>query len=365
MTTRPIALLFATSGHSGVDRIVRNLVPEFGRSGHRFDLLTIRGHGPHVEHLPDNFRHIRLPVSHKGLVLFPLLGYLLRERPVALLTANHWLNRAAVQASLLTGSPDRLVIRLGMTLDGNEAKPASMLRSMRRWYPRADAMVTPSQGVARDLEKLAGIPAGLLRVIHNPIVNDRLHALAAEPVEHPWFAAGQPPVVLGVGELSARKDFATLMRAFARVRRERPCRLVVLGEGKRRTELERLADELGIRADVWLPGFEGNPYRYMARAALFVSSSRREGSSAVIVEALACGTPVVSADCPSGPAETLQGGRYGCLVPVGDHEAMAAAMRDTLAAPPDAAFLREAVAPFEAGRSAAAYLNLLLGGEHV
>lgn len=358
---RPIALFFATSGHSGVDRVVKNLLQEFAAYDLQFDLLSIGGHGPYLDRLPDNVRGIKLAAAHKGTAILPLAAYLLKHRPIALLTAHHTLNRTAILARMLTRSPVRLVIRLGMTLEGNKDKPPSMLRSMRRWYPGVDAIVTPSQGVARDLEKLAGVPSRLLHAIPSPIFNDRLRMLAGQPLDHPWFREGQPPVVLGVGELSGRKDFATLLRAFALVRRVQPCRLVILGEGGSRDALESLVDELGIRDDVQMPGFEANPYRYMARAALFVSSSLREGSPVVVIEAISCGLSVVSTDCPSGPAETLQGGRYGHLVPMGDHEAMAAAMLRTLASPFPAEDLREAAVPFEAKRSARAYLDLLLG----
>lgn len=358
------ALLFATSGHSGVDRVVQNLLPEFGHFDLRFDLLSIRGHGPFVETLPANVRRVQLAAGHKGTSLAPLAAYLLRHRPAALLTANHGLNRAAILARLATRVPTRLTIRLGMALTdpgaaGNTSKPPAVIRSMARWYPRADAAITPSSGVAADLERLAGVARERLHVIPNPIVNARLHALARAPVDHPWFSDADCPVVLGVGELSERKDFATLLRAFARLRRTRPGRLVILGEGRSRAALEALAGELEISKDLWMPGYDANPYRYMARASLFVLASRWEGSPAVIVEALANGLPVVSTDCPSGPAETLQGGRCGVLVPVGDDIAMAQAMATTLDAPPPPARQREAARPFEARRAARAYLEAM------
>ena len=346
----PIALLFATSGHSGVDRVVANLLPEFGQVDREFHLLVIRGHGPAIPaDLPDNIRVIRLPVGTKKLVLPPLLWYLFRHRPEALLTANHQLNRAALLARRLSGAPTRIIIRMGMSVTamGEDMSPRArdaLFASMRRWYPAADAAITPSQGVGDDLIRIAGVPTERLHVVRNPILNSRFHALAEEPLEHPWYRDADRPVILGVGSLEPRKDFATLIRAFALVRAQRPARLVILGKGRERESLLALAQSLGVAEDVDLPGYEPNPYRHMRQASLFVLASRREGASAVIVEALACGTPVVSTDCPSGPAETLQQGRIGKLVPVGDHEAMAAAMLATLHAPSDGAFLRAAVA---------------------
>ncbi|MCG5523517.1 glycosyltransferase [Ectothiorhodospira haloalkaliphila] len=360
----PVALLFATSGHSGVDRVVQNLLPELGRlEGQRFDLLTIGGHGPHVERLPPNVRRISLPVGHKNWVLPSLCLYLYRHRPRALLSANHPLNRAALLARRITGVKTHVVIRMGMALaaqgTAGPGKPRRVIRSMARWYPDADVVVTPSQGVAKDLAHLAKVPADRLHVIPNPIVNGGMMQLSKQSVEHPWFADKDQPVILGVGELSERKDFPTLLNAFALVRQQRKVRLVILGEGRCRANLEQLADELGIRDDLWLPGFEANPYRFMHRADLFVSASRREGSSAVIVEALAHGLPVVSTDCPSGPAETLAGGRYGHLVPIGDVQTMARAMVKLLDSPPDAAHQQEGAVPFSAAASAAAYVQAL------
>lgn len=361
---RHYALLFATSGHGGVDRVVQNLLPEFGKTNHRFDLLLIRKHGPYLDEVPPNVTVRRLPSGSKNTVLPGLVWYLFRERPHGLLTANHKLNRAALMARHITGVPIRIAIRMGMSVSAQREvlKPGQVERlyaSMRRWYPLADAVVTPSQGVGDDLVAIAGIDPERLRVIPNPIVNDRFHELAAQPVEHQWFGDSECPVVLGVGSLEARKDFVTLIRAFARVRQQLLCRLVILGDGKQRHALLELAKQLGVSRDIDLPGFEHNPYRFMARADVFVLSSRREGASAVVVEALACGTPVVSTDCPSGPAETLQNGRVGALVPVGDDEAMAAAIIDMLKSPPDRRLLQQAVERNRADLAAREYLRAL------
>src|SRR5262249_11152367 len=146
-----------------------------------------------------------------------------------------------------------------------------------RWYPRADAILAVSQGVADDLARTVGLPRDRIVVTHNPVWTDALEAAAGEPVAHDWLRSGAPPVVLGVGKLSPQKGFDVLLRAFARVRRERSARLVVLGEGPQRRALERLARELGIAADVALPGFVANPFAWMAKCAVFALSSRWEG----------------------------------------------------------------------------------------
>ncbi len=365
MSQRPVTLLFATSGHSGVDRVVANLLPEFARVPRQFHLLTIRNHGPLIsDRLPANIREIRLGVGTKKLVMPPLALYLRRHRPEVLLTANHQLNRAALMARRLTGVDTRVVIRMGMSLTAmgaemGRAKRERLFASMRRWYPLADAVVTPSQGVADDLERLAHVAHDRLHVIRNPLLNPRFYEQAAEPVEHAWYGDAGTPVILAAGSLEPRKDFPTLLRAFARLRQRRDARLVILGEGKERERLTRLADALGVAAHVSLPGFDGNPYRHMARADVFVLSSRREGASAVIIEAMACGTPVVSTDCPSGPAEALANGELGRLVAVGDDVAMAEAIEQTLCHPPDPDVLRAAVQEHRCEVAANRYLRAM------
>jgi glycosyltransferase involved in cell wall biosynthesis len=227
-------------------------------------------------------------------------------------------------------------------------------------YPSADAVVAPSRGVAGSLLQLSPIPIQKVRVIYNPVVSPELYEKADAPVEHPWFQPHQPPVVLAAGRLVALKGYDTLLRAFARVRQETPVRLVILGEGPERPNLERLAAELGVAADVDMPGFDPNPFRYMNRAGVFVLSSRYEGLPNVLIQALACGCPVVSTDCPSGPSEILDGGRYGALVPVDDVEAMAGAIVRALlgqVAPAPSAWLEQ----FRVEVVAEQYLRVMLG----
>lgn len=365
-----LALLFATSGHSGVDRIVGKLIPALGRTPLVVDLLRIQRHGPYLEGLPANVRDQPLRCRHRNTVIGPLVGYLRRCMPAVLMTASHRLNRAALLARVLTGSPARVVIRMGMSPTATAqslGKRAGrrLLRSMRRWYPRADAVIAPSAGVGADLVERAGVAPERLHVIPNPLVDGELRSAAAESLDDAWFEPGAPPVILGAGSLEPRKDFATLLRAFARVRQNREVRLVILGRGQERQALARLAEDLGVAEHVRLPGFEANPYRWMARACVFALTSRREGSGAVLVEAMACGTPVVSTDCPSGPAEILQDGRVGALAPVGDWAGLAAAIARTLDAPPAADVLAQAVTPFEVERSVGRYLHALGYGERV
>ncbi len=344
--------------------MVLNLVEGFAARGVTVDLLAIRADSAHLGALPEGVRLIDLGVRHSGTAVWPLARYLRDAKPEALLAAKDRAIRAAVLARWLAASRVRIVGRLGTNLSAALEGRSGLARwlrvaPMRLFYPPVERVVCVSEGVLEDTAQLTGLPRERLQVIRNPVVTPRLGELAAQPVEHPWFADRSVPLILGAGRLTEQKDFPTLVRAFAKLRRERPARLVILGDGRHRGRLEALAAELGVAADVALPGFTPNPYAWMARADLFVLSSAWEGSPNVLTEALALGTPSVATDCPSGPREVLDGGRYGPLVPVGDADALGEAMLRTLAAPLPATELKRAVAAYNRDASAQAYLAAL------
>jgi len=229
----------------------------------------------------------------------------------------------------------------------------------RRVYPWADGVIAVSEGVARGLCRIPGIPPERVTVIYNPVIPADLEVKAAQPVAHPWLAPGQPPVVLGVGKLKLQKDFSTLLRAFRRVRDRREAHLIIIGEGRRRHHLEDVVRHLGLSADVALPGYQENPFAWMSKASVFVLSSLWEGLPGVLIEAMASGCPVVSTDCPSGPREILLDGALGPLVPVSDDEAMAGAILSVLDAPIEPERLRARAQLFLVDPSVDRYLAVL------
>lgn len=344
--------------------MVLNLVEELARRGLRIDLLPIRLSGDHAAALPEGVRVRPLGASHAATSVFAIARYLRSHRPPVLLAAKDRAGRAALWARAVARTDTRIVIRLGTHLAASMEGRSRMRRwarilPMRLSYWMADRVIAVSEGVAEDTVRATGIGAERVSVVRNPVVTPRLRALAAERLDHPWFDGQGPPVLLGAGRLTRQKDFPTLVRAFARVRGGRPCRLVILGEGADRPDLEELARTLDVADDLALPGFASNPYRFMARASLFVLSSRWEGSPNVLTEAMALGTPVASTDCPSGPREILRGGRYGPLAPVGDDVALAGAIRTALDTPVTPAALAEAVEEYRVERSADAYSRIL------
>lgn len=359
-----VGVLISFSGDGGVERMVLNLVAEFARRGLAVDLLTIRAEGGHLKALPDRVRHVRLEAQHTLTCIPEVASYLRRSPPKALLVAKDRAGRAALVARRMAGARLPVWIRLGTNLSAALEHRGALARwwrtaPMRRFYAMTDGVIAVSEGVAEDTRKITGLPAERVRVIRNPVITDRLTELARAPVPHPWLADKIVPVVIGIGRLTVQKDFATLVRAFARVQAQRPSRLIILGEGAQRPLLERLVGELGLGDHVALPGFQLNPYAFLAHADLFVLSSAWEGSPNALTEALALGVPAVSTDCPSGPREILQGGRHGPLVAIGDVDGMARAMLDVLRQPLPANQLRQAVAEYNAATSAARYLECL------
>ena len=281
-----------------------------------------------------------------------------------MLTDKDKVNRLALWTRRLAGVPTRLAVRMGTTVSKNLESRGVLQRwsqytSIRLFYRWADAIIVPSLGAAEDLAQIAHLPVTRISVAPSPVITPHFHELLAQPVEHPWIVHRDRPVILSVGELSKRKDFATLLRAFAKLRKQRPARLIILGKGRQHTALEQLATKLEIRDDLDLAGFTAHPYAFMAQANLFVWSSICEGAPVALMEALAVGIPTVSTDCPSGPQEILDQGRLGPLVPVGDDEALAQAMRETLDHPPAKEKLLEAAQRYTVHTSADRYLKIL------
>ena len=365
MTPAPdLTFLIESLYNDGVGKMRVHLMNEMARRGYRLELLLAEMNSPYLSKVDPAIPRRSVGSMHALWGVPGLALHLRNTRPRVLLTQRVRPNRLALQARALARVDTKVFVTVNVNMSAKLAHQSERDRQtehMRTWYPRNDGIIAVSRGVADDAAVLIGVPPERITVIPNPTVTPDLAVKAAAPVEHPWFATGQPPVLLGAGRLMVEKGFDTLLRALAHVRRTIPhCRLMIVGEGPDRGALETLAAELGLKEDVSMPGFVDNPYAYMSRASLFVLSSTREGSPNALVEALAVGAPLVSTDCPNGPREVLEAGRHGRLVPVGDAQALAAAIVESLAQPVGTRDSRMASAQrYTVERSTTLYLEAL------
>ena len=393
-----IAVLLPSLEGGGAERSMLTLVAAFLAQGRIVDLVLCKAKGAYLDEIPAGATKIELRESD-GLrarwnlamankqdlsaLLRPVLlakknapevarirslqRYIEQQRPDVILSALSYANLAAIWAKQISQVKVPVVVSERNALHTYCAAPANRRKwrwrylpeVVRRTYPGADAVVAVSEHVAEELITGIGLQPGSVRTIHNPVVDDSVRTKAAMTPDHPWFAADGVPVVLGVGRLATQKDFATLVNAFAQVRKNRRARLVILGEGRLRKDLEKQVAGLGIQADVDMPGFVANPFQYMARSSVLVSSSIFEGLPGVLIQALACGCPVVSTDCPGGSAEVLVNGHYGALVDIGDADAMARAIMAELDNPTARDMLLQRAEDFSVERAAGQYLELL------
>ena len=402
-----IAILAPSLAGQGAERKALYIGAGLLERGHKVDLLLYRLVCHYPEEVPDGVRifyasgrndsrtrlnldritaihrpfvsdplpwHIRLPrlgtanrLSRKQLLLLTstrlprwavcIAAYMDRENPDALLAMHVLATTAAAMARHLTSHRAKTVASLHGPLTRR------LLHRARRSYPYADEVVGVSHGITGEFSKIPSLSDDRVHTIYNPIDIDYIKRKSRERISHRWLVSSDCPVIVAIGKLIKRKDFATLLRAFARLVSKRKARLIVLGEGRFRSNLLSLASGLGVAECVDFPGFSENPFAFLARADLFVLSSRNEGLPTVLIEAMVCGCPVVSTDCDFGPREILEDGRYGPLVPVGEPEALAGAMLSVLNNLPRPEALQARAEFFNATRAVDRYEELLFGEE--
>ena len=384
----------------GAERVLVTLGREFCRLGLRVDLVVLKKKGPLLADVAPEIRLVEIGKASSSVALVqallrtsriplpqlvPLFAgglpsvvkrlpkiaeYYDRERPDAILASLPQTILTALWAREASTHKPRILIREANTFSidsqaGLRAFDRKLPGYAREWYPKAEGIVAVSDGAGRDLAKAIGLEAERISTIHNPVDVARCRSLSEEEMDQAdksWLLETGLPLLVNIGRLQEQKDQATLIKAFAKVRASLPCRLLILGEGPLRAELEALAKTLGLGQEIRLPGMRPNPYPYLAKADVFVLSSAWEGFPNVLLEALACGCPVVSTDCPSGPVELLDRGRFGRLVAIGDVDALAEAIADTLKAPPCTGdTLTERAKDYGPTPVARAYLRHLLG----
>jgi glycosyltransferase involved in cell wall biosynthesis len=288
---------------------------------------------------PSEVRLVHLGPRRTILSVPALARYLRERRPEAMISISFVQNAPAVLAKVLSRWNGMLLLNEVSNMSyksGVEHRRDIRFRYMpsiaRILYPRAQGLVAPSQDVLRDLGDTIGLARRRLplRVIANPVDIDEVRLKAAQEPQSPDLLMPGPPLILGVGRLERQKNFGLLIRAFARLRKERPARLLILGSGPEKDSLQALIAKLGVDREVFLPGMARNPFPYMARADVFALSSEEEGFGLVLVEAMAVGLPIVATRCPGGPGEILEDGRSGILVAPGDERELAKSLSEVL-----------------------------------
>ncbi|WP_415356751.1 glycosyltransferase [Halioglobus sp. Uisw_031] len=393
-----IAVLLPSLEGGGAERSMLNLATGFLAKGREVDIVLCQAKGAFLDEIPAGATMIELEatgglrarwiIARSNLQDFfvrlrPVLlakktapevarirslqRYIVASQPDVILSALPYANLSAIWAKELSGSRVPVIVSERIALSSYCAAPSNSRKwrwrylpeLVRRTYPKANRVVAVSDHVADELITTIGLHQDSVITVHNPVVDDNLRTRAQQPLEHPWFAQDEPPVILAAGRFTEQKDFATLIRAFAAVRADREARLVILGEGRLRDDLEQLVCTLGIQADVYMPGFVENPFQYMARASVLVLSSAYEGLPGVLIQALACGCPVVSTDCPGGSSEILEDGNYGALVSIGNADEMAKAVLAELDDPTPREILLRRAEDFSVERAVNNYLALL------
>lgn len=359
-----ISLFLARYSNSGVPRNRLSLAAGFAAHGFSVDLVLIRGALPEYERqaLPETVRVVELGKGRVMSALPTVVRYLRETRPIAAIAAEEHLNIMVIIAVRLARVSSAVSVSFHVP---PEREASKRLWQKGRWnsllghwvFPRASAIVAVSSGLADGLARVSRLPRETIHVIYNPVVRDALFEKAKQEPQ-PVIDCG-PDFILSVGRLSSNKGYADLIDAFALIQSKSSFNLVILGEGVARPGLEEKIRRLGLEERVFLPGAVDNPFAWMVRAKLFVLASYFEGLSNVLVEAMACGCPVVSTDCPTGPREILQDGRCGSLVPLRDPRALADAMLESLDNPLGSELLVKRSLDFHVDLIVDQYLNAL------
>ncbi len=301
-----IALYLPDLKGGGAEYVMVELANGFATKGLLVDLVLDQSRGPNLERLLPSIRLVDFAATNTYTAFPKLLKYLHTQEPRVVLSTLNLNNLTSLIARRMTRASTKVYVRVANT-DSIQYRPP-IKKMMERilltlLYPWADQVICVSKGVANDLMGFTGLSRSHIRVIYNPAISHEIAMMASQPVNDPWFEQGALPVILGVGRLARAKGFSNLIQAYSKVKKNHPSKLLILGEGEERPKLETLISELGLTADVSLPGFVANPYAYMSKSAVFVMSSLWEGLPNALIQALSVGVPVVSTNCQSGPSE--------------------------------------------------------------
>jgi len=347
----------------GAEKMVINLANYFCKKNIKIDLILIQKKGDFLKNVSKNIRIINLNSNRAFYSIYPLIKYLRKNRPKVLISTLNHVNIVALISVFISFTKTKIFIRSVNTFSMNLKSLSKSKEMIQRFsalilYRFADNIISNSMQSADDLAKTLKLNRKKIKVIYNPTITPNIYKKMEEYISHPWLNSKQITII-GVGRLEKVKNFTNLIRAVKILKNKIDAKLIILGEGSERKNLEKLIKNLNLKNSVKLMGFQQNPYSFIYRSNLFVLSSDSEGLPNALIEAMACGTPVVSTNCPSGPSEILENGKYGKLVPVNNPEALAEAIIETLNNPIESSILQERASFFSVKRSAEKYLNLI------
>lgn len=372
MSRQKVAILGPQYTYGGGGHVCADIGKALGRRGYDVDFL-IDGRDIEGGYLrtgfPDSCSLIQiseaqihdsqLNLAFYSSLMKGLWEYLARNRNVILLSNFVKQNLISTWVSLVTPGPHTVILcehsMIGVRMTGNRRVLPPLIRA---FYPLADRAVAVSSDITEELVANFGLSRDMCTTVDNPIDVENIQRLSEHSVSHPWFE-DESPVIVGVGRFGEAKDFVLLIRALQVLRQEVPARLVLLGDGDRRGAIEQQVEASGLREHVDLLGFVDNPYKYMQQADVLAHPADYEGFGVVLPEAMTCGTPVVATDCPGGPSDILQDGEYGPLVEIGNAQALAEAIYDTLEDPPPAEKLKSRARDFDIEKVVQQYINVI------
>ncbi len=327
-----IAFFLAAFSQGGAQSVMVNLANSMAKKGLRIDFIAADCTGPFLNQVDSQVNIIDLKTKRMSRSLFGLVAYLKQAKPDILLSTQKHTNITACLTKFFLKTKTKIVLRESSTPSKSyeqcTIKNKIVYQIAKLFYPYADYFIGQSDGLSRDFMTFYNVLEEKLATIPNPIISKKIIELSEAPCDHPWFQE-ETPILMSIGRSCVAKDFATLIRAFSIVRKQKACRLIILGAMASENaaifnNLKKLIKELGVAADISFPGFKDNPFPYLRKAKVYVLSSIYEGLPGALIQAMAMGCNVVATDCPNGPKEIIDRGESGILVPVKDFKKLAA-----------------------------------------
>ena len=323
----------------GAEKSTVNLLNNLDKSSYTLSLILANKEGEFLKDIREDLVIINLGTYSLVKIFFKLIKYFKKEKPDIFISIFPRFSIASIMAKIFSRSDTKIIVIEHTVFSLAATNARNFFRRiiarflfpllMKFFYRNSEAIICVSKGVAEDILKITGLREKI-KVIYNPIIDSKIYALAEEKASHPWILNKDCPVISAVGRLVKAKDYPALLYALSLVVNEKQAKLLILGDGEERKELELLANRLGIAEKVDFLGFQKNPYKFISKSNIFVLSSIQEGFPTVIIEAMACGVPVISTDCKAGPNEIIENRENGLLVPVGDEKSLAEAILQLL-----------------------------------